>query len=72
VGDVDVVGGVDVDAVGGGAAAAFVVADGEAVDGDIVRVEDLDGPEAGTLEGEAAPVVDVVGICCCFLHSFNY
>ena len=62
VGDVDVVGGVDVDAVGGGAAAAFVVADDDAVDGDVVRVEDLDGPEAGALEGDAAAEVDVGGV----------
>jgi hypothetical protein len=36
VGDEDFVGGVDVDAVGGGALAAFVVADGEAIEGDVV------------------------------------
>jgi hypothetical protein len=46
VGDIDIVRGVDVDAVRGWAAAAFVVADDEAVDGDVVGVENLDGPEA--------------------------
>ena len=46
VGDEDVVGGVDVDAVGRGAFAAFVVADDDAIDSDVVGVEDLDGPEA--------------------------
>ena len=60
--DVDVVRGVDVDAVRGGPAAAFVVADGKAVDGDVVGVEYLDGPEAGALQSEAAAVVDVVGV----------
>ena len=60
VGDEDVAGGVDVDAVGGGAFAAFVVADDDAVDGDVVRVEDLDGPEAGALEGDASAEVDVI------------
>ena len=62
VGDEDVAGGVDVDAVGGGAFAAFVVADDDAVDGDVVRVEDLDGPEAGALEGDASAEVDVGGV----------
>ena len=62
VGDEDVVGGVDVDAVGGGAFAAFVVADDDAVDGDVVRVEDLDGPEAGALEGDASAEMDVRGV----------
>ncbi len=59
VGDEDFRGGVDVDAVGGGAFAAFVVADDDAVDSDVVRVEDLDGPEAGALEGDAAAEVNV-------------
>ena len=54
VGYEDFAGGVDVDAVGGGTLAAFVVADDDAVDGDVVRVEDLDGPEAGALEGDAS------------------
>jgi hypothetical protein len=49
--DEDVAGGVDVDAVGGWAFAAFVVADGDAVESDVVGVEDLDGPEAGALGG---------------------
>jgi hypothetical protein len=62
VGDIDVVRRVDVDAVRGWAAAAFVVADDEAVDGDVVGVEDLDGPEAGALQRQAAAVVDVVGV----------
>ena len=60
VGDDDFAGGVDVDAVGGGALAAFVVADDDAVDGDVVRVEDLDGPEAGAFEGDAAAEVNVL------------
>ena len=60
--DEDVAGGVDVDAVGGGAFAAFVVADGDAVEGDVVGVEDLDGPEAGTLEDDAAAEMDVGGV----------
>ncbi len=59
VGDEDIARGVDVDAVGGGAFAAFVVADDDAVDRDVVGVEDLDGPEAGALEGDAAAEVDV-------------
>ncbi|HTD95824.1 MAG TPA: hypothetical protein VK627_02815, partial [Edaphobacter sp.] len=62
VGDEDFAGGVDVDAVGGGAAAALVVADGDAVDGDVVGVENLDGPEAGALEEDAAAEVDVGGV----------
>ena len=55
-------GGVDVDAVGGWAAAAFVVADDDAVERYVMRVEDLDGPEAGTLEGDASTEVDVGGV----------
>ena len=62
VGDVDIARGVDVDAVGGGAVAVLVIADDEAVDDNIVGVEDLDGPEAGALQGEAAAVVDVVRV----------
>ncbi len=45
-----------------GAFAAFVVADDDAVDGDVVGVEDLDGPEAGALEGDASAEVDVRGV----------
>src|SRR5665213_1688286 len=40
--DEDVGGGVDVDAVGGGAAAAFVVADSDAIDGNVGGVDDVD------------------------------
>ena len=57
VGDEDVVGGVDVDAVSGRTFAALVVADGDSVDDDVVGVEDLDGPEAGALEGDASAEV---------------
>ena len=43
-------GGVDVDAVGGGAFAALVVADGDAVDGDVVGVEQLKGQKPERLK----------------------
>ena len=62
VSDEDVAGGVDVDAVGGGTFAAFVVADDDAVNGDVVGVEDLDGPEAGALEENATAKVDAGGV----------
>src|SRR5438067_1599091 len=70
VGDVDVVGGVDVDAVGGwtanhlaGCASGIGVrTDGEAINNDVMRVEDLHGPEAGTLEQQAAAVMDIVRV----------
>ena len=62
MGDEDVAGRVDVDAVSGGAFAALVIADRDAVDGDVVGVEDLDGPEAGAFEGNAAAEVDIRGV----------
>ena len=62
MGDEDVFGRVDVDAVSAGAAlAVLVVADGEAVDGDVVRVADVEGPEAGAAE-ERARNLDVGGL----------
>jgi len=62
VSDDDFVRGVDVDAVGRGTFAAFVVADDDSIDGDVVGVEDLNGPEAGALEVDASAEVDVGGV----------
>ena len=62
VGDFDLARGVDVDAVSARAFAAFVVADDDAVDGDVVGVEDLDGPEAGALESDSSAEVNVGGV----------
>src|SRR6202011_425019 len=42
--------------------AALVIADCEAVDIDIIRVQDLEGPQVGALEGQRAGIIHVVGI----------
>jgi len=53
--DQNVGGGIDIDAIGAGPLIADVVADGDAIDGDIVRIADVDGrlskrPERFTLD----------------------